>query len=204
MKLSDLFEAGISEGRSHPIIVVDVQPAYSAYDPETCNRIAQFVSKQTGPVLMFVNAELTGVTDDTVADIQHWWDERTDLDWDRVQIVDKGYGYFRAWMDNDVDPGAIIRVIRAMYQQNVSSSDQLFGGVDREGYDTQMAELVGDDYATRMPQDPMTIHWASVAQLKKFNGAYIVGGGRNECLREVELLMNAFNIRYKRIDSMVY
>ena len=91
-----------------------------------------------------------------------------------------------------------------MYQQNVSSSDQLFGGVDREGYDAQMAELVGDDYATRMPQDPMTIRWTSVAQLKKFNGAYIVGGGRNECLREVELLMNAFNIRYKRIDSMVY
>ena len=204
MKLSDLFEAGISEGRSHSIIVVDVQPAYSAYDPGTCNRISQFVSKQTGPVLMFVNAELTGVTADTVADIKHWWDERTDLDWGRVQIVDKGYGYFRAWMDSGVDPSAIIRVIRAMYQQNVSSSDQLFGGNDREGYDAQMAELVGDDYATRMPQDPMTIHWASVAQLKKFNGAYIVGGGRNECLREVELLMNAFNIRYKRIDSMVY
>jgi len=31
-----------------------------------------------------------------------------------------------------------------------------------------------------------------------------VGGGRMECLREVELLMNAFNIKYKRIDHLVY
>jgi hypothetical protein len=31
-----------------------------------------------------------------------------------------------------------------------------------------------------------------------------MGGGRDECLREVELLMNAFNIKYKRIDSLVY
>ena len=44
----------------------------------------------------------------------------------------------------------------------------------------------------------------SVGQLRKFNKAYIMGGGRNECLREVELLMNAFNIKYKRIDSLVY
>jgi hypothetical protein len=40
--------------------------------------------------------------------------------------------------------------------------------------------------------------------LNKLSGSYIVGGGRNECLREVELLMNAFNFKYKRIDSMVY
>lgn len=50
----------------------------------------------------------------------------------------------------------------------------------------------------------MSVGWTSVAQLKRFNGAYLVGGGRNECLREVELLMNAFNIKYKRIDSLVY
>ena len=42
------------------------------------------------------------------------------------------------------------------------------------------------------------------AQLKQFNGAYLIGGARDQCLREVELLMNAFNIRYKRIDSLVY
>jgi hypothetical protein len=60
------------------------------------------------------------------------------------------------------------------------------------------------DWQDWMEDEPFVINWTSVAQLKRFNGAYLVGGGREECLREVELLMNAFNIRYKRIDSLVY
>ena len=55
-----------------------------------------------------------------------------------------------------------------------------------------------------MGDDPMSVGWTSVAQLKRFNGAYLVGGARDQCLREVEILMNAFNIKYKRIDSLVY
>jgi hypothetical protein len=53
-------------------------------------------------------------------------------------------------------------------------------------------------------EDPISVNWTSVAQLKQFNGAYLMGGARDQCLREVELLMNAFNIKYKRIDSLVY
>jgi len=55
-----------------------------------------------------------------------------------------------------------------------------------------------------MEDDPISVNWTSVAQLKRFNGSYIVGGARDQCLREVELLMNAFNIKYKRIDSLIY
>ena len=60
------------------------------------------------------------------------------------------------------------------------------------------------DWQDWMEDEPFVVNWTSVAQLKRFNGAYLVGGGRNECLREVELLMSAFNIRYKRIDGLVY
>lgn len=51
---------------------------------------------------------------------------------------------------------------------------------------------------------PIIVNWTSVKQLRKFNNCYIMGGGRNEYLREVELLMNAFNIKYTRIDKFVY
>ncbi len=52
--------------------------------------------------------------------------------------------------------------------------------------------------------DALSVEWTSVGQLKKYSGAYIMGGAENECLREVELLMNAFNIKYKRIQEFVY
>jgi len=217
------------EGRSHPVIVVDVQPEYSGIMDGSENpvfeEIIQFVANQTGPVLMFVNAEDQGMTGDTVQDIQQYWDDTLNgqglevvdddgdyyynepeqvMDWSRVEIVDKGYGYFRSWMDRGTDPRIIIRVIREMYQQKVSDSRDLFNGELDLNYDENMKKLMGNEYREFDLDDPLIVNWTSVAQLKRFNGAYLVGGGRNECLREVELLMNAFNIRYKRIDSLVY
>lgn len=205
----------ITEGRSHPVIVVDVQPAYASYGPKVCKKIVQFVNNQTGPVLMFVNAEKDGMTDDTIDDVAYWWEEQagltydeeddpvSNINWNRFQIVDKGYGYFRNWMDQRVDPKFIIQLIRYMYQHKLNDiRDDLDGVYKYMTHNPVGGQIV--DWQDWMEDEPFIINWASVAQLKRFNGAYLVGGGRDECLREVELLMNAFNIRYKRIDSLVY
>lgn len=217
----------LTEGLNHPIICVDVQPSYSGmYDGDESPvflEIMQFVQKQTGPVLFFVNAETTGVADDTVQGIQQYWDDSlgdpgdeswdendeyhytepsSPIDWRRFTMVDKGYGYLRAWMDNNVPHNIIIQTIREMYKQKVTDTRDLeFSGniQERTPMQSQIMRV-----AAELGDDNMTIGWTSVAQLKRFNGAYLVGGGREECLKEVELLMNAFNIRYKRVDSLVY
>jgi hypothetical protein len=212
MRVKDI----ITEGLNYPVIVVDVQPAYAKYGPQVCQKIVQFVNKQTGPVLMFVNAERDGLTDDTVDEVAYWWektagleyDEENDdyvsnINWNRFQIVDKGYGYFRQWMDHRVQPKFIIQLIRYMYQRGLNDIRDDLDGV----YEYMTKNPVGGqivDWQDWMEEEPFVINWASIAQLKRFNGAYLVGGGRDECLREVELLMNAFNIKYKRIDSLVY
>lgn len=198
------------EGRNHPVICVDVQPEYCG-DDSICEKIIKFVAvQQTGPVLMFVNAEEQGLTGDTITSVREYWedtvreitnnyDNEQPIDWRRFQIVDKGYGYFRSWMDQGVSPAAIIRVIRAMYRHRISDSGE-FEDIDP----MLLPTLVGTEWDQWMYHDSISVYWTSVAQLKRFSGAYIVGGGLNECLREVELLMNAFNIRYKRINSLVY
>jgi hypothetical protein len=203
------------EGRNHPVICVDVQPEYCGIndgdESSVCVDIIDFVAlRQTGPVLMFVNAEDQGQTGDTIVDVQQYWadtvaeitndyDNEQPINWKRFQIVDKGYGYLRSWMDQGVSPTVIIRVIRAMYQHRISDSRE-FENIDP----MLLPEIVGNEWEQWMYFDPIVTNWTSIAQLKRFSGSYIVGGGRNECLREVELLMNAFNIPYKRIDSLVY
>lgn len=222
-------EEFITEGKSMPVIVVDVQPEYSGINDGGENpvfpEIIHFVNNQTGPVLMFVNAEEHGLTGDTIQSVKQYWDdticpeeeryvhdEENDeyvenldcpkINWNRFTIVDKGYGWFREYMDAGwVSDREIIQLIRYMYQKRVNDARNLtFPPIDkRTEEDTALHRLVEE-----MENVPFIINWTSVAQIKKFNGAYIVGGGRNECLREVELLMNAFNIKYKRIDSLVY
>ena len=202
----------ITEGRNHPVICVDVQPEYCGDNPK-CEKIINFVAiRQTGPVLMFVNAEDMGQTGDTVAGVREYWentvreitnnyDNEQPVNWRRFQIVDKGYGYFRSWMDSGIAPAVIIAAVRELYLQKKSDSrDLTFPPFNQR---TTLQSLIMGAME-ELGDDPLIVNWTSVAQLKRFSGAYIVGGGRNECLREVELLMNAFNIRYKRIDSLVY
>jgi hypothetical protein len=203
----------LDEGRSQPTIVVDVQPEYCG-DNNVCQQIINFVQKQTGPVLMFVNAEEMGLTGDTVQSIRAWWEEQAGADydeesdsytqpinWSRFKIVDKGYGYLRSWMDHGIEASTIIATIRELYQQKKSDSRELsFPPASQRT--VQQSLIMGA--IEEMDGDPLIVNWISLAQLKKFSGAYLVGGCRNECLREVEFLMNAFNIRYKRVDSLVY
>lgn len=211
MRINDI----ILEGLSYPIIVVDVQPAYvTDQNQHIMLNIMNFVQRQTGPVLMFVNAEQDGLTDDTVFDVQQWWNDtlgtpaeeywdddeeyhynesESPIDWRRFEVVDKGYAWFRSYMDEGVPPATIIKMIRYLYQHKLNDASQL-------DYDDYVA-IMGNN---RLIGENFVINWTSVAQLKRFDGAYLVGGARNECLREVELLMNAFNIKYKRIDSLVY
>lgn len=218
MKINDLL---LEYSRSRSAIVVDVQPAYSGImdgdENPVFEEIIQFVNNQTGPVLMFVNAEDQGMTGDTVQDIKVYWEDtirgeewdpeeydEAPIDWNRFQIVDKGYGYFRSWHDQGISANTIIKTIRFMYQNRVNDSRDLFGGDDSDDYAEKFQQFIGPEFKPWMLSDGITINWTSVAQLKRFNGSYIVGGGENQCLREVELLMNAFNIKYIRIDSLVY
>ena len=226
--LQGVAEGSLNEGLAHPVIVVDVQPEYSGMndgdESSVFPQIINFVNKQTGPVLMFVNAEDQGLSGDTIPDIKQYWDdticpeeerytydEETDdysensncprINWQRFAIADKGYGYFRSWMDHGIEPATIIATIRELYQQKKSDSRELqFPAFNRRT--PQQSLIMGA--MQEMEDDPISVNWTSVSQLKRFNGAYIVGGARDQCLREVELLMNAFNIKYKRIDSLIY
>ena len=89
-----------------------------------------------------------------------------------------------------------------MYKQKVSDSRELFSNEDDYSY--AMEQFFGRNFNDDMLEDNISVEWTSVGQLKKFSGAYIMGGAKEECLREVELLMSAFNIKYKEINEFIY
>jgi hypothetical protein len=214
MKITDVILTEMSLNR--PLIVVDVQPAYSGMNDGDEDSVfvetIQMANQHRGPILMFVNAEDQGLTSDTVDDVKMYWEDTgfEPENWSRVTVVDKGYGYLRAWMDGLIDPKLIKQVIREMYRQHVYSSDQLFDGDEEKfmGYIHQVCGLRSIHAYAPSPSvltsDPISVGWAAVDRLKKFNNCYICGGGANECLREVTLLMNAFNIRYTVLNRYVY
>lgn len=212
MRAYELLNEKASRGR--PIVCVDVQPAYSGImdgaEDDTFEAAIQFVNDSRAPCLMFVNAEDTGVTTDTIADIRIYWEDSgfEPENWNRIEIYDKGYGYLRGWMDNNVDSRIIIQTIREMYRQKVYDTRDLFDG-DPDKLEEFVRSFTGRLYhdipvPSVITDEPMSVGWAAIDQLKRYNNCYLIGGGRNECLAEVALLMNAFNIKYKMIDELIY
>jgi hypothetical protein len=195
-----------TEGLSRSIIVVDVQPAYSGiYDGDEnpiFEKIINFCQRSSGKILMFVNAEEDQLTTDTIEDIKIYWEDSGFDDWNRVEIVDKGYGFLRGWMDNQVSDRSIIKALREMYRLRISDSREIVDSFDEVDSQEKWKETLNDP---NIPShDPLYVFPKSIRKLKEYQNSLLVGGGRNECLREVELIMNAFNIKYKRVDDLIY
>ena len=107
MKFKDYYNIITEMRKSRPLIIVDVQPEYmfrgNISHNNMMNKIIQLVNNYSGPILMFVNAENTRVSNDTINSIKEFWEEHGfDRDWEDIEIIDKGYGYLRSWMDENV------------------------------------------------------------------------------------------------------
>lgn len=201
--------------RARPVVCVDVQPIYADYTPQGYEqKIAKFLAQHRGPILMYVNADDTVTEDNIEYDIFPFWEAIFELNgddfieggaFDNMEWFDKGYGYFRSWMDIGIERKYIISVIREMYQQKVYDSRMLFDGDEDKilEYLQPVAESVNTTPDTLL-DDALSVGWVALDQLKLYNNCYLIGGGKKECLAELAILMNAFNIKYTMIDGLIY
>jgi hypothetical protein len=196
MKITEI----LAEARKGSVIVVDVQPAYSSYI-NFSSQLMDFLNNQQ-QILMLVNSDEEGLTEDSIPDIKQYWEENGFNNWNTVKLIDKGYGYLRSWMDQGVSENVIIKTIREMYNQRVTDSRELFENSDNPA--ESFVEFIGPEFEDWMLDEAISVEWISVKLLKSFSGSYIVGGAANECLKEVALLMSPFNIKSTRINKFIF
>lgn len=200
-----------NEYNSNNVIVVDIQPMYANVIHFNIREFVNFLVsmlKSGKNVLYYFNGPQT-VGEDTQQEIIHWlmeqwWgednyvgdDEEMEQNYrdvytalSRCQFYDKGYAYIRDYMDAGVDDGVLIQVIRYMYLNKITSSDDI-------------PEEVKEQW--ELPQGNIYIAPFAIDQLKRFNGSYMVGGGITECLKEVCLIANAFNIKYTLMRKFIF
>jgi len=196
MKLLELITERVS--RSHPVIIVDVQPTYRSVGSDSIVvELMNFLNAQTGPVLAYYNGAGEGLTEDNEYDVQSYFltNGLGDDQITKIQFIEKTYGFFRAWMDQEVDSGIIINLLREMNRQRVNDSRDL---------DPNSNIFNQFDYEPWMKDDPIYFPDINIAQLKSMSGALLCGGGQHECLKEIQLLMSVYNIRYKLAQDFIY
>jgi len=198
----------LEEANRSSVILVDFQPAYSpehqgadadgfGYNEAMQNAI-QYINKKKPNVTAFYNGQDVGIEDTKNEVMWHYIEQGLDEDLTHLfTFKEKSYAWLRQWMDEGVDDSMTIKVIRYLVTNNLNDS--------REIEDEAWLQLVGEDFEYYDNRE-MNIYLPdiSLGDLKSLSGSLMGGGGRSECLRELELLMNAFNIKYKMVNDWIY
>lgn len=192
------------EYNSNNLVIIDIQPEYEKYIHFSIFEFASFMKNMLikgKKVLYFFNGETIG-SKDSKESIIHWllehledYNEETyDLLYHNVIWRDKGYGFFRGWIDDGVNDATLLKFIRHMTNARVNDI--------RDLENDEITKLAA---GTELPKhDPIYMPDISIPMLKQFNGSYLCGGGKDQCLKEVRLLFNAFNIRYTLFSKFIY
>lgn len=203
----------LEEGVNTNVLVVDIQPAYAPWADKIAPSVMNLLNRQTGEKYIMYNGinrtpdhGYGGLSEtDTEQDVIDYF-LKHGLDQNQVKnltFIEKEFFFFREWMDKGVPESMIIRTVRAMVQSaGETQSDYLDINTV---FNKQEQRVLRDQYDIRWRYDTIYMpDFVSLALLKKISPFLMCGGGRDRCLREIELICNAFNIRYKRIDTMLY
>ena len=136
-------------------------------------------------------------------DYKFWWVEYG-LDESIVyysRFYDKGYAFFRYCIDSDIDDEATTNLVRMMIEKDINDSRQL----DEEFWNEFIERYGNEDVRELLEFADDCINIPDLMEyLSDYNNIVLVGGGINECLKEVEIALNALDKPYTTIPKFIY
>lgn len=189
------------------IISVDIQPEYMngiTFDiGEWVNFIEQAYKNNNKLIFLYNGSETVGGV--TESEYISWLDD-LGLDeeiLDYIVFYDKGYAFFRYCMDSGIDEDNITNLVKFMINNNINDSRD----INKEMWDEYMDETNSGSEDVR---DLLEIagDMINIPELMDFlgnyNNIYLMGGGIDECLKEVEIALKSLDKDYKIINKFIY
>lgn len=177
---------------SNGLLVIDVQPEYHASCKHVAEAVAKRINNSRKPVTVFwVGEDYSSDTCDEVRTyLESYGASPTRLA--QAKFIEKSYGFFRGWMDNGVAEDIIVQVGQELMRTGKHSSNQL---------DLEM--LLGDEHED-LPCDTLHLPHFDERGLAHFKHFDVCGGGRDECLAEIELYLRMTGIGATRLEHLIY
>lgn len=203
-ELKKIIREEVGGGRRR-LVIVDVQPEHEGHIGFDVAEMLKFAGGYSR-VLVLWNGPTVGFSDE--GDLRSYYVEKMveagldDEDVEdllrRMKFFDKGYGFFRGLMDSDLcfPRRAVVKIVKWMIDNDVRDiSDLTADDVDSIG----VAELLVDDledYGFYIP-DLKDV-------LGDWDGSDMVGGQKNECMAEVDILASAMGIGLNKVSKFIY
>lgn len=120
------------------------------------------------------------------------------------KIIEKQYGFMRSIMDANHNKDDIVKLGKFMLKNNMvdareifECNDDIFNLFKKE---FKNSSLLTEDFYGNVFSIPVDL----IEELNHLSGCVLVGGGRNECLEEISLLMKIANIEHSILEEYCY
>lgn len=201
-RINELAGNSIVSGKH--LCVVDIQPEYQSHI-SFLNSFINFLNENyenLANLTFFYNGyDTLGMISEN--DYKIWWLENG-LDEhivDNAIFYDKGYAFFRYCIDENIDDNQIVNMIKYMIEKDVNHSRDL----DKDFWDEFIERYGNEDVRALLEfSDDMINIPDLMDELRKYRGIVLCGGGINECLKEVEIALNALDISYNLLTKYTY
>lgn len=189
------------------LINIDIQPEYKKWITFDIIEWTNMVNKHTGTIVFLYNGRDMGYGSESEY-IQWLFEIGIDENIiDSSIFFEKSYGFFRYMMGN-VDDQAIVNLVKFMIKHKLNDSrDLVYLDIN---HNTKFWDEFIDEYGDYEVRELMEITDDSIYVpelvdfLKNYNNIIICGGGRNECLKEVEIALQAIDKPYDTYEEFVY
>ena len=188
------------------IINVDIQPEYENYIIFDLNKWVNFLNHNAtlnNIIFLYNGHDTLGMVSE--GDYKMWLID-LGIDEDVIRnstFYDKGYAFFRYCMDNSIDENNIVDLIKYMIRHDINDTRD----IDTEMWYNYMQET---NHSQQDVRDLLenTDDMINIPDLMDFLNNYsniiLLGGGINECLKEVEIALLSLDKSYKTLSEFVY
>lgn len=186
------------------LLVIDVQNSYRKHCQELIPKIPEY-SKKFSQVFYLIDT-LVDFPDEEIPE-EFEQEELLDEFYSKLHFLSKEYGFLRSLMDLGIDEDGeeIIKLARFMLSHNILDSRMILEDKEvlekyqREFKNSSLNNINLDDYPISLPDDLI-----DTLREKLSDGVVLIGGGRNECLKEISLLLKILDIKHTIDEEMTY
>ena len=202
---------------SKSLIVVDIQPFYHQYHKNITKQLLKHIrvnSNQYENIIWFFNAEepIVGIEENIHDMTEYIMDFKiiSKDQFDSINFIDKDFGFFIKWIEAKVDYGFIKYVVEHMIRKKVTDIGELDEGVFKILFQTyfnlnaeDLQNKWADEYKFFLdnPINIPTFKWQAIQKLKKVD---LCGGSRENCLPEIQILLEAVGVTVIKLDKFIY
>lgn len=186
------------------LLIVDIQETYRKYCHHLINKIPEFSKNFSQVIYLFDNIDGQDLYEELPAE---WMEEENEEFYNGLKILTKQYAFFRGLMDAGVDENdeELIKLARFLRKHNLIDAREIFdieevlSKYQEEFKHSPLQNINFNDYSFYLPEDLLL---SLEEQVKP--GVILIGGGRNECLKEVSLLLKVLDINHSINEEYTY